>query len=61
MQNDKTITDLRIANETVAGSSEHESRHLLAARIAGVLSEIKNRSPPVQMARAAASDKLLSI
>jgi hypothetical protein len=62
MQNGKTITDLRITNETVVGSSEHDSRHLLTARIARALSEIrKNQSPPAQMASAAASDKLFSI
>ena len=62
MQNGKTITDLRITNETIVGSSEHDSRHLLAARMARVLSEIRNnRSPSAQMASAAASDKLLSI
>jgi hypothetical protein len=61
MQNDKTITDLTITNETVVGSSEHDSRHLLAARIARVLSDIRKNRAPAQMASAAASDKLISI
>ena len=63
MQNGKTITDLRITNETVVGSSsEHDSRHLPAARKATVITETRNNRPsPAQMASAAASDKLPSI
>jgi len=46
MQNCKTISDLRITNETVVGSSEHDSRHLLTVRKARVLYEFRNKRPP---------------